>query len=636
MLDNSDWQERYAEKIATPEQAVAPVTHGQRVFIGSGAGEPQTLVEALSAREDLSDTEIVHILTLGVATYAEARFGERFRHNAYFIGSNVRQAVIAGRADYTPIFLSEISELFRSGRVVIDVALIEVSPPDAHGYCSYGVACDIVKAAAESARLVVAEVNAQMPRVLGDSFIHVRDIDMLVPSDRPLPEITQREPDAVSRRIGRHIAGLIPDGATLQLGIGRIPNAVLQFLGDCKDLGVHTEMFSDGIIPLIEQGVINNSQKTIHRGKIVSSFVMGSRRLYDFIDNNPLVEFHPTEYVNDPFIIAQNDKMISINAAIEVDLTGQVCSDSLGARFYSGIGGQVDFTRGAGRSKGGKPIIALPSTAENETISRIVPYLKQGAGVVTSRGDVHYVATEFGTAFLHGKNIRERALALIQIAHPKFRPWLLAEAKTQHFVYPDQIEMPVEAPPYPEKLEKWLDLKDQTRVFMRPLKLTDESLLRSMFYKLSDESVHNRFFSMIKSMPHKKLQEFLRVDYGADMALVVLTDPDESGEMVAIAHYHRDEREHFADAAFLVRDDYQGKGIGTVLMNTLVDIAIEHGVAGFTANVLLDNAGMLRIFHKCGYPVESELESGTYSLRIPFTPPRRRKSEPRPEPVAAP
>ena len=255
MLDASDWQERYAGKIRTPEQAVSSVAHGQRVFIGSGAGEPQTLVEALSAREDLSDTEIVHILTLGVATYAEPRFGERFRHNAYFIGSNVRQAVIAGRADYTPIFLSEISELFRSGRVVIDVALIEVSPPDAHGYCSYGVACDIVKAAAESARVVVAEVNAQMPRVLGDSFINVREIDMLVPSDRPLPEIIEREPDAVAQSIGRHVAGLIPDGATLQLGIGRIPNAVLQYLTDCKDLGVHTEMFSDGIIPLIEQAV---------------------------------------------------------------------------------------------------------------------------------------------------------------------------------------------------------------------------------------------------------------------------------------------------------------------------------------------------------------------------------------------
>jgi acetyl-CoA hydrolase len=336
------------------DEAVNCVRHGHRVFVGSGAGEPQTLVEALSAREDLSDTEIVHILTLGVATYAEPKFGSRFRPNAYFIGPNVREAVSQGRADYTPIFLSEIPDLFRSGRVVIDVALISVSPPDAHGYCSYGVSCDIVKAAAESARLVVAEVNAQMPRVLGDCFIHVRDLDLLVETDRPVLEAIQGEPDELARRIGRHIADLVEDGATLQLGIGTIPDAVLHYLGDFKNLGLHTEMFSDGVIPLIEKGVINNLEKTAHRGKIVVSFVMGSRQLYDFIDNNPMVECHPTEYTNDPFVIARNDRMISINAAIEVDLSGQVCADSLGTMFYSGIGGQVDFTRGAARSKGGK------------------------------------------------------------------------------------------------------------------------------------------------------------------------------------------------------------------------------------------------------------------------------------------
>ncbi|MCP4250166.1 MAG: acetyl-CoA hydrolase/transferase family protein, partial [bacterium] len=479
------WQERWAEKLVSAEEAVARVRHGQRVFVGSGAGEPQTLVEALSAREDLSDTEIVHILTLGVATYAEPRFGSRFRHNAYFIGPNVREAVAAGRADYTPIFLSEIPELFQSGRVVIDVALISVSPPDEHGYCSYGVSTDIVKAAAESAHVVVAEVNAQMPRVLGDCFIHVSDIDCLVQSDRPVLEAPPGEPDELAMRIGKHIANLIEDGATLQLGIGTIPDAVLRFLDGFKNLGIHTEMFSDGVINLVERGVVNNSEKTLHRGKIVMSFVMGSRRLYDFIDNNPMVECHPTEYTNDPFVIAANDKMVSINSAIEVDLTGQVCADSLGEMFYSGIGGQVDFVRGAARSKGGKPVIALPSTAQQGTISRIVPTLKPGAGVVTSRGDVHYVVTEFGAAYLHGKNIRERALALIQVAHPKFQPWLLAEAKARNLVYADQIELPVSTPVYPEELERTIDLKDRSRLFLRPLKLTDEPLLREMFYKLS-------------------------------------------------------------------------------------------------------------------------------------------------------
>jgi len=623
----TSWQARYAEKLVTAQEAVRVVRHGQRVFIGSGAGEPQTLVEALSAREDLADAEIIHILTLGVATYAEPRLGERFRHNAYFIGPNVREAVSQGRADYTPIFLSEIPALFRASRVRIDVALISVSPPDEHGYCSYGVSIDIVKSAAESAQFIIAEVNEQMPRALGDCFINVREIDLLVSSDRPVLEAPQGVPDELSKRIARHIANLIEDGATLQLGIGTIPDAVLHYLGNFKDLGVHTEMFSDGIIPLVEQGVITNAAKTLHRGKIIASFVMGSRRLYDFIDNNPLVEFHPTEYTNDPYIIAQNDKMISVNSAIEVDLTGQICADSLGTLFYSGIGGQVDFVRGAARSNGGKPIIALPATAANGAISRIVPYLKQGAGVVTSRGDVHYVVTEHGAAFLHGRSIRERALALIQIADPKFRPWLLAEAKARHLVRPDQFEIPIAAPSYPEEMEKWLPLRDGTRAYLRPLRLTDEAHLRDMFYQLSDASLHHRFFRVIKSTPQDKLRGFLKVDYEDDMAVVALTSSQEDAQMVGIAHYSKDSRTNFADAAFLVRDDCQGRGIGTALMNTLVDAARANGIGGFTAEVLQQNSGMLRIFHKCGFSIESEFKDGTYVLRIPFDLKRRPRRE---------
>jgi len=622
------WQERYAEKVVSSEQAVGCVQHGQRVFIGSGAGAPQTLVDTLSAREDLTDTEIVHILTLGVASYAHPKLGRRFRHNAYFIGPNVREAVSEGRADYTPIFLGEIPALFKTGRVVIDVAMISVSPPDEHGYCSYGVSTDIVKAAAESANVVIAEVNAQMPRVLGDCFIHVRDIDMLVASDRPILEAVQGQPDELAMRIGRHIADLVEDGATLQLGIGTIPDAVLHYLGDFKNLGIHTEMFSDGVIPLVEKGVVNNSQKTLHRGKIVMTFVMGSRKLYDFIDNNPTIECHPVEYTNDPFVIAQNDSMISINSAIEVDLTGQVCADSLGEMFYSGIGGQVDFVRGASRSRGGKPIIALPATAHNETISRIVPILKPGAGVVTSRGDVHYIVTEYGAAYLHGKNIRERAMALIQIAHPKFRPWLLAEAKARRLVYPDQIELPVSAPSYPEELERRVTLRDDTELFLRPLKLTDEPLVREMFYKLSPESVHYRFFRILKSMPREKIQELLRIDYESDMTMVGLPGREEHAPIVAIAHYSRDPRTNFADAAFLVRDDWQGKGIGTVLLQALVDAARSVGLGGFTAEVLSQNDGMLRVFHRCGFPVESSLAEGVYRLRIPFT--KQRAHQPKP------
>jgi acyl-CoA hydrolase/GNAT superfamily N-acetyltransferase len=615
-----DWKEKYKAKVSDAATAVSCIQPGRRVFIGSGAGEPLELVDALAEHKGLTDTEIVHILTLGVAPYAEERLGGSFRHNAYFIGPNVREAVSQGRADYTPIFLSEIPRLFRERRVVIDFALISVSEPDVHGYCSYGVSTDIVKSAAESAKVVIAEISPHTPRTLGDCFIHVDDIDYLVPSDRPVLEAPQGEPDDLCSRIGKHVASLVENGSTLQLGIGKIPDAVLYSLIDygLKDLGIHSEMFSDGVIPLIEKGIINNRAKTIHPGKIIASFVMGSRKLYDFIDNNPLIEFHPTEYTNDPFIIAQNNKMVAINAAIEVDLTGQVCSDSLGDKFYSGIGGQVDFIRGASRSKGGKAIIALPSTAMDESISRIVPHLKEGAGVVTSRGDVHYVVTEFGCAYLHGKNIRERAMALIQIAHPKFRPWLLGEAKARHLVYSDQIELPVEMTQYPENFEEWIEVKDQKKLFCRPLKLTDESLVRELFYELSPDTIHYRFFHMIKSMPHKKLQDLLRVDYVQNMAMVVLTDSSEGGKMVAIAHYHNDAQTNLAQSSFLVRDDWQGQGIGRCLLNSLTKYAMGAGIGGFTAEVLSHNSGMLRVFHHCGFPVETKLVDGVYELTILF------------------
>lgn len=622
VMEKPKWQDKYSEKVMTAAKAVACVKPGHRVFVGSGAGEPQILVEALSTRKSLSDTEIVHIMTLGVATYSEPKFGHQFRHNAYFIGSNVREAIAQGRADYTAIFLSEIPALFRKGRVIIDVAMIQVSPPDNHGYCSYGVSTDIVKSAAECAKIVIAEVNPQMPRALGDCFIHVRDLDFLVPSDCPILETPQIEPDEIASKIAKYISNLIENGSTLQLGIGTIPDAVLNYLDDFKNLGVHTEMFSDGLIPLVEKGVVTNSKKTLHRGKIICSFVMGSKKLYDFIDGNPFVEFHPTEYTNDPFIIAQNDKMISINSAIEVDLTGQVCADSLGTMFYSGIGGQVDFTRGAARSKGGKPIIALPSTTNNESISRIVPTLKPGAGVVTSRGDVHYIVTEYGSAYLHGKNMRQRAIALIQIAHPKFRPWLLAEAKVRHLVYADQIELPVTTPIYPDDLEHWVELKEGRRIFMRPLKLTDEPLLREMFYKLTPESIHYRFFQLLQSMPHEKLQEFLRIDYEADMAIAVLTNSsDEEAQMLGIAHYLKDPRSNFAEVAFLVRDDWHSRGVGTALVTAMVEVARKNGITGFTAEVLADNHEMLHLFHKCGYPVESTLDNNIFYLQIPFNKP---------------
>ncbi|MFN3695391.1 MAG: acetyl-CoA hydrolase/transferase family protein [Ignavibacterium sp.] len=360
---------------------------------------------------------------------------KHFKHKAFFIGANSRQAVNDGRAEFIPIFLSEVPLLFKYGQIKSDVALLNVSPPDEHGFCSYGVDVGTIKTPAEKSKLIIAQINKYQPRALGDSFIHINKINYIVEYDEPIHELPQIDPNAtkdeleVFDKIGSYIADLVEDGSTLQMGIGAIPDSVMRYLHGKKDLGIHTEMFSDGIIELVEQGIINGEKKTLHPGKIIAGFVLGTRKVYDFIDNNPIIEFHPQEYVNDPFIIAKNNKMVAINSAIEVDLTGQVCSDSIGTKFYSGIGGQVDFIRGAARSEGGKPIIALPSSTKNATISRIVPTLKPGAGVVTSRGDVHYVVTEYGVAELFGKSIQERAKALINIAHPNFRDELTKYAK---------------------------------------------------------------------------------------------------------------------------------------------------------------------------------------------------------------
>jgi len=421
------WQSDYKKKLRTPQEALLYVQSGMRVYIQPGCAEPETLVDALMERGPyVEEVEIVHLLTMGKAPYVAPEMEGHFRHNAMFIGGNVRDAINDGHADYTPIYLSEIEELFESGAMPIDVALVQVSPPDGHGFCSYGVGVDTTLTAANCARFVVAQVNDQMPRTFGDSFVHISELDVLVESSRPLPEMKRQEITETHIAIARNVASLIEDGAVLQTGIGGIPDAVLPMLGDRKDLGVHSELVSDGVIQLIEDGVISGERKNFKPRKVIVGFVLGSKRIFEFVDNNPIFEFHPTAYVNDPGLIARNDNMVAINSALQVDLTGQICSDSIGNQFYSGIGGQVDFLRGASRSKGGKAIIAIPSTAKNGTISRIVPMLDPGAGVVTSRGLVRYVVTEFGVAYLHGKCIRERAKALIEIAHPSFRDELYA------------------------------------------------------------------------------------------------------------------------------------------------------------------------------------------------------------------
>jgi len=430
-----NWRQDYLRKCVDARQALETVRSGDRVWIQSGCGTPSVLVNALVARApDVIDVEIVHMKTLGSADYTRAEYAENFRHRGLFLGENVREAIAQGRADYTPIFLSEIEGLFESGALPLDVSLLQVSPPDAHGFMSLGTTIDCSLTAARNSTLVIAEVNARMPRTHGDTTLHIGQIDMLVETNRPLLELQLEPFSEIHMRVARNVASLIPDGATLQTGIGGISEAVLHCLDDKHDLGIHTEMCPDGVIELMEQGIVNGERKTLLRGKAVVSFVLGSQRLFDYINENPAFEFRQISFVNDPFTVARNDRMVAINSALQIDLTGQVCADSLGTRPFSGFGGQLDFIRGAARSKGGVPIIALPSMAMHDAISRIVTVLEPGAGVVTSRADVHYVITEHGIANLHGKTLRERALALIAIADPRFQQELEDFAVRAHYL----------------------------------------------------------------------------------------------------------------------------------------------------------------------------------------------------------
>jgi len=440
------WETQYTSKLQSAEEALRAVQSDMRVYIQPGCAEPETLVEALLKRASfVRNVEVVHLLTLGCADYVAPEMAGHFRHNAFFIGGNVRAAVNDGRADYTPIYLSEVENLFESGAMPLDAALIQVSPPDTHGFCSFGVGVDTTLTAARCARHVIAQVNDRMPRTFGDSFVHVSQIHAFVESSRPLCELPAPEISALHVAIAKNVAGLIDDGAVIQTGIGGLPDAVLPLLMDRKDLGVHSELVSDSVIPLVEAGVINGERKNFKPRKIILGFVLGTRKLFDFVDNNPIFEFHPNAYTNDPLLIARNNNMIAINSALQIDLTGQVCSDSLGASFYSGIGGQVDFLRGASHSRGGKPIIALPSTARNGEVSRIMPTLTPGAGVVTTRGLVHYIVTEYGVAYLHGKTIRERAKALIEISHPKFRDDLYEYCEKTKWLHHPHLQPTVEA-----------------------------------------------------------------------------------------------------------------------------------------------------------------------------------------------
>jgi len=613
----------YPEKFPTEEWIFSAIHPGNRIFIGTGCGEPQYLVKALinyvrSHPKAFFDAELLQVWTLGVAPYADEKFKDNFRHNSFFIGNNTREAVNRGLADYTPVFLSQVPGLFQKKLVPVDVALIQTSPPDDHGFMSLGISVDIVKAAAENASLVIAQINSRMPRVLGDTFINIKDVDFAIPYDEPLLEFEDTVSDEIAQKIGHHVARIVQDGDTIQVGYGSIPNAILAHLKNREHLGVHTELLTDGIVELMKARVIDNSRKELNRGKTVAAFSMGKQETYDYLHDNPAIEFRPVNYTNNPTVLARQKNMTAINSALEIDLSGQATAESLGKRFYSGIGGQADFMRGAILSQGGKTILALQSTAENEEVSRIVPFLKEGAGVTLSRGDIHYVVTEYGIAYLHGKNIRERAMDLIAIAHPKFREQLIEQAKERNLIYRDQAFISGAHGVYPEELETYRTTRTGLNLLLRPVKLSDEHLLKDFFYSLSNDSLYRRFISTRVDMHHDRLQPFVVIDYTKEMVILAVLEQEEKELIVGMAQYLIDENAHSAEVAFVVRDDYQGKGIGAVLLSYITYLAKKSGLLGFTAAVLMENRQMLQLFEKMGFNIEKRNDGGVYELKMSF------------------
>ena len=623
---DQDWQTRYADMTATPQEALAHLKSGQRVFIGTGCGAPQELIAAMTAKaRAVSNVEIIQLVTKGDAPYANKKLSDSFTLNAFFISSNVRDVIQEGFGDYTPILLSDVPRLLDSGAMPLDLALIQVTPPDERGLVSLGISVDIVKSAIGNATLVIAEVNPNMPWTHGDTLVDVFDLDILVPVDKPILERNPDPPNEVAYTIAKSAAALIPNGATIELGIGRvpgygrIPQVVMQFLAERKDIGFHTEMISDAIIPLVESGAVTGAMKSIDRGKITASFCMGTKKLYDYIHDNPLFSFRPTEYINDPSVIGKHHRMVSVNMALEIDLTGQVCSDSVGGKFYSGVGGQIDFNRGAAKSERGRAIIVLPSVNKEKTRSLVVCALQPGSGVVINRASVHYVVTEHGVAYLHGKSIQERAMELISIARPDFREQLFREAVAAKYIRPDLARFGDRfALPEADTMQATHLLDDGTQVDLRSIRPTDEPHMRDLMYNLSQETVYYRFMSRQQRFTARQIQDFVYIDHSRDVAVVV-TLPEVQGEqIIAVGTYYLNEKTNKAEVAFVVRDSWQGRGLGTFIFQHLITIARRNGIDGFTAEVLRENERMQNVFNHSNCRVSSVLEEGVYSFDIAF------------------
>ncbi|MGV8073310.1 MAG: GNAT family N-acetyltransferase [Syntrophobacteraceae bacterium] len=623
MFFGEGWKAEYKARLSSAGAALQSViADGNRIFVGSGGGEPRYLTRALVGYLPVYyNIEIVQWQSMGALPEDWAELQGNCRLKTFFVGPNTRKAVNLGYADYIPIHSSAIPPLLRKGASwQPDVCLIQVSPPDEHGFCSLGIAVDINMAAAKSAKTVIAQVNPQMPRTLGDTFLHVTEIHHFVEYEEPLAELNFKQRSSVVERIARYVSQIVDDGSTLQVGFGRVANSVLWYLDDKKDIGIHTEIFTNAHLYLIKKGVITGRKKNLHHGKIIASCCLGSRELYDFVHNNPEVEFHPTDYVNDRAVIGRNDRMVAINSAFEIDLTGQVCADSIGHKVYSGIGGYLDFMHGAYLSDKGKAIIVLPSTSPDGK-SRIVSHLTHGAGVLMVRSVISYVVTEFGIAYLHGKTMRERALALINIAHPKFRKQLLNEAKRLRYVYQDQILPPVFEPLYPGQWETERIFPGDRKVVFRPVKPTDERAVQEFFYSMPDEDIYYRFLSAMRAFPHRNTQSMCNIDYEHEMAIVGVTGEVGNETVVALSRYMLDQKSNMAEVDFAVRADWQKLGLCSFLLDYLCKIAQDKGISGFTAYVLPENRSMLAIFQKVGYIVYTRIVNGICYIEFRFDEP---------------
>ncbi len=623
-MNPDELKARYPEKCAQMDRILSHIRRGGSIFISTACGKPQFLVQSIVEHvgglpKSCSESETIQVWTMGVAPYFDDTFKDSFRYNSFFIGNATRDAVNAGLADYTPISLSLVPALFRRRMVEIDVAIIQTSPPDRNGMMSLGISIDIVKAAVENAALVVAQVNARMPRVHGDTFIHIDEVDFVVPHDEELIEFHAGERDDAAEMIGRQVARLVRDGDTIQVGYGSLPSAIMQNLSNKKNLGVHTELLSDGIVDLIRCGAIDNSRKIVDRWKTVATFCMGSRSSYDFLHDNPTVSFRTIDYTNDPLIISRQENMVAINSALQIDLTGQASAESCAGIFYSGIGGQADFMRGALLSPGGRTILTIKSTAENGTVSRIVPMLDPGTGVTLNRGDIQYVVTEFGLAFIQGKNIRERAMDLIAIAHPDFRPWLLDEAKRLGLVDERRFAISGTKGRYPQHLETHRMSNTGLRLLLRQVTTSDEGLLRSFFQSLPERDFYTRFVAGEADNDYKRIGDFVSGDFSNRKVIIAQNDENGRDSAVGIGICSSEEFSYTARVSIAVQDSQRNGGIGTEILLYLINLARRDGLFSLSADVFIENKPMLHLCEKCGFSIEKSLGAGIYELALDLT-----------------